>query len=212
MNAIDTLVFFAARIEAQPLQRRLPPAAPVRICLCGIGQANARAAAARELAATPPALALTCGFAGGLDPQLAQGHVLLEAAPGFPLRARLLAAGCSPGTFCCTDRIVVSPEEKAALRAMTRADAVEMESEAIRLECARNGVPCATVRVISDTAHEALPLDFNRFADTQGNLSSARIAWALVRNPTRIGALIRFRRDLGHAASRLGEVLAAALQ
>jgi nucleoside phosphorylase len=206
-----TLVFFAVRTEARPFQRRLAPNAPIQVRLCGMGKANARSAVLRELATARPAQVLTCGFAGGLDPGLAHNQVLFQAAAGSPLADRLRTAGATPGRFHCADRILITPQEKAAMFAATRADAAEMESEAIHQACAIEGVPCATVRVISDTAAEALPLDFNRLADAAWRLSYPRLLLTLARNPGKVRPLLRFQAGLGPAAQRLGIVLQKAL-
>jgi adenosylhomocysteine nucleosidase len=211
MTPALTLVFFAVAAEARPFRRRRPTHTPVRVCLCGIGQTNARRIAVRELAGTRPGMVLTCGFAGGLNPALAHAQVLVESEPDFPLLPRLRAAGAVPGRFYCADRILITPQEKAAVWLLTRADAVEMESGAIHEACAQAGVPCATVRAISDPADQALPLDFNRLASTQWRLSYLRLVLALAPNPTKVLALRRFQKGLNLAAARLADVLGAAL-
>jgi adenosylhomocysteine nucleosidase len=93
------------------------------------------------------------------------------------------------------------------LRAQTGADAVEMESAAIQAVCAEAGVPCATVRVISDAAGEDLPLDFNRFTRPDYRLDFGRLLWAVVRTPAVVRPLLRLRRTTRAAALRLAAVL-----
>ncbi|RME93429.1 MAG: hypothetical protein D6766_08275, partial [Verrucomicrobia bacterium] len=99
----------------------------------------------------------------------------------------------------------------AACRAASGADAVDMETAAIRSVCESRGVPCLTVRVISDGADEDLPLDFNRLMSPDGRLRWGRLAWALAARPIRVLELLRFHRRVKEAAERLAAVFDAAL-
>jgi len=120
----------------------------------------------------------------------------------------LLIAGAKPVKFFCAERIASTVAEKKKLRAETGADAVEMESAAIHAVCAERGIPCATVRVISDTAGEDLPLDFNALAKPDKNLDFAKLAWAVAKSPGKIGALMQLRKKTKFAAEQLARVLA----
>ena len=83
-----------------------------------------------------------------------------------------------------------------------------MESEAIHAVCRERGIPCATVRVISDTAHEDLPLDFNALAKPDMTLDYGKLLWTVAKSPGKIGGLLRLKKNCGFAAERLAEVLA----
>jgi adenosylhomocysteine nucleosidase len=211
---VSALVCFPLEEEAVPF-RRLAAARPgVQIILTGIGQENSRRRVTEAIACCRPELVLTCGFAGGLSPELALGTVLFHVeadavlAPNRPLLSQILrTAGAQPARFYCAPRIAVTVAEKQVLRAETHADAVEMESEAIHTLCRERGIACATVRVISDTASEDMPLDFNQLSRPDLSLDYAKLAWAIVRAPGKIGALLRLRRHCRMAAQRLAEVL-----
>jgi len=175
----------------------------------------------------PPELVLTCGFAGGLNLDLKLGEVGFEIS--FPRSSRgneaqikignqseppyvgcydkLVAAGAKPVRFFCADRIATTVAEKKKLRAETGADAVEMESEAIHAVCRERGIPCATVRVISDTANEDLPLDFNQLAKPDMNLDYGKLAWAIGKSPEKIGALLKLHKKTRFAAEQLAVIL-----
>jgi adenosylhomocysteine nucleosidase len=202
------LVTFAIPAEARPFQRRLPQPQPdLHLLVTGIGQRNAAAALQKTLSRITPRLVLSCGFAGALDPALPSGAVLFEADEDFPLANELKAAGARPARFHCANRIIGTAQEKKVLREQTGTDAVEMESAAIRKICAQAGIPSATVRSISDTAHETLPLDFNRYLDDMNRLRFAKMAAAIVLSPRRLRASIQLQRQSQEAATNLAKVL-----
>jgi adenosylhomocysteine nucleosidase len=149
---------------------------------------------------------LTCGFAGGLDPQLQIGDVVFET-DNEPLRAKLLAADAKPVKIFCANKIAVTAGEKKALRDQTGADAAEMESAAVQAVCRERGVPCATVRVISDTANEDLPLDFNQFLTSEMKVDMNKLMLAVATKPWKMGAMMKLQQNTKLAAQRLAEVL-----
>jgi adenosylhomocysteine nucleosidase len=173
-----------------------------------------------------PQFVLTCGFAGGLNPDLKLGDVVFEIPsrgsrgdeaqlqignpsepPHVGCHEKLLAAGAKPAKFFCADRIATTVAEKKKLRDETGADAVEMESAAIHVVCREHGIPCATVRVISDTADEDLPLDFNALSKPDKSLDFGKLFPAIARSPEKIRALMQLRKKTRFAAKQLSKVL-----
>jgi adenosylhomocysteine nucleosidase len=205
---MSILVCFALKEEAAPFRKIVAAKAGVSILLTGIGGQNAEKTVRKFLAANSPELVLACGFAGGLNPDLKLGDVIFESSTLKPqLVTCLLASGARPAKFFCADRIAITIAEKKKLRTDTGADAVEMESAAIHAVCGERGIPCATVRVISDTADEDLPLDFNALAKPDRNLDFGKLFLAIARSPGKIGALMELQKKTRFAAERLAEVL-----
>jgi adenosylhomocysteine nucleosidase len=183
----------------------------VRTLITGMGHANADLRLSMAVAARRPAMVITSGFAGGLDPKLGVGQVVFEADPDTGLAGRLIRVGGIEGNFYCAEHVAVTAAEKAELWKSTGADAVEMESGVIRSLCRKANIPSATVRVISDTADQDLPLDFNALMTSEQRISYVRLAWCVATRPWKIPALKRLQKQTAAAAKNLGKVLAAAI-
>lgn len=205
------LVTFAVPEEARPFRRLTGTRPGVHILVTGIGATPATAATRQALAQTRPNAVLTCGFAGALHPSLQLGDVVLDADNAGSLGPLLRQLGARTARFHTAERVAVTASEKHTLHSSTGADAVEMESGAIRELCRNQGIPCATLRVISDTADEDLPLDFNQFLDGKGGLSLPAILANIAASPGRIPALLRFQRRTRLAADRLAQTLQRAV-
>ena len=207
-NVTKILVCFAVREEAAAFQTLVPNRDDVSILITGVGRSNAEGVLIARLRACLPRLVFTCGFAGGLDPELKLGDVVFETENcDMALCQRLTAARARPAKFFCAARIATTAAEKRELHRATDADAVEMESAAIHAVCRGARVSCATVRVISDTAEEDLPLDFNRLANVDLSVNYAKLAWAVAKSPGKIPALLRLHKNTTFAAKQLAEVL-----
>ena len=200
------LVCFALKEESAAFTRLVSGHTEVSLLLTGIGRRNAERTFRNLLNRLSPQRVFTCGFAGGLNPELKLGDVIFETADA-ELRDQLLFAGAKPGKFFCVTRIATTAAEKAELRRTTGADAVEMESAAIHAVCRERGIPCATVRVISDTAHEDLPLDFNAMANADQSLNYFKLTLTIAKSPGKIPALMRLNKQTKFAAERLAEIL-----
>jgi len=201
-----TLVCFALEEEAAPFRRLTAGRQDLSILITGIGRKNAETVVGKVLALDNAKRVFTCGFAGGLNPVLTPGDVVFETKDAA-LVEKLAVSGAKPVKFHCSSRIAVTVAEKTELRRATGADAVEMESEAIQALCRERGIPCATLRVISDTANEDLPLNFNELAQPDLSLDYGKLALAVAKSPGKIAALLRLQRNTKLAARRLAAVL-----
>lgn len=195
-------------VGLQSEARCLPASPSWSVALSGARRDGAEAAAARLIAAGATQL-LSFGLAGGLDPDLAAGALLLpdrlSGADGREYRidgawhARLTAAmqGLRPavGRHLGIDTAVAGPAEKAALFAGHGALAVDMESHILARAAADR--PFAILRVVCDGAQETLPPAALVGVRPDGSTDLPRILAALLRRPGQLPALIH----LGRAAS-----------
>jgi hypothetical protein len=135
-------------------------------------------------------LVISTGFCGALDPSLKVGDIV-------------------EGSIWSEDRVAVTIEEKRELWERTGARVVEMEYAAVAAKAAAWGLPCRAIRVVSDTAQEDLPLNFNRYRDGDGRFQLQRIAMAgIVRPFTALPGLMRLDRNSRTASEKLGAFLA----
>jgi len=204
---VGTLVCFALKEEAAPFRKLAMKIPDVSILITGIGRQNAETSLRRFLAWNLPKLVLTCGFAGGLNPEFESGDVVYMT--GYEaIGQRLADAGAKNASFFSATRIATTITEKKQLHAATGADVVEMESGTILAICRESRIPCAMVRAISDTAGEDLPLDFNELSRPDMSLKYGKLAWVVAKAPWKIGALIQLHKKTSFAAQQLADVLA----
>ncbi len=137
----------------------------------GPGADRARRAA-RALIAEGSTALLSFGVAGGLDPALGPGTVVLADRLVGPDRSvlgadaewrdRLLRAGrdrvvMKIGDIAGIDRPLQNPGDKASLFEATGAVAIDMESCAVAQIAQDAGVPFLAVRAIADPASRTVP-------------------------------------------------------
>jgi adenosylhomocysteine nucleosidase len=212
--AAPILVAFATREESRAfrssvIQRSLD--VDVRH-IGGMGPTAAEHFIGAYFAKQRPRLVILAGFAGGLNPDFKPGQVLFTLLHAEAWEPALTKAGAVRAQFACTDRVLTTIEEKAACRAATDADAVEMESAPIQAACRERGIPFLMVRSISDAACEDLPVDFNRFANSEGRISMGKILAAMAARPRLLFELLAFKRRLAAPARSLANVLTAVLE
>jgi adenosylhomocysteine nucleosidase len=176
------------------------------LILSGVGL-SAAADAARRLAAAGARALVSWGMAGGLDPALAAGTLVLPAeiispegssfttAPDW--RERVSGAIAAQLPVCC-GRLLTCREalRSVAAKALafreTAAVAVDMESSAIAEVAAAERLPFLAVRAIVDGAADEVPTAaLNAATVGTGALRIGRLLAALARTPGELPSLIR---------------------
>jgi adenosylhomocysteine nucleosidase len=174
------------------------------LAVSGIGHTAAKAAANALVDAGVSAL-MTFGMAGGLDPALTAGTIVLPSelvsADGTRFatcrtwRQRIGASinpprALSEGTLLMSDQAIETPADKAAAFRGTGAAAVDMESVAVAAVAAGRKLPFVAVRVIVDTAADMLPRAVVA-ASRAGRVRIGRLIAGLTLAPIEIVALVR---------------------
>ncbi|MGO9994274.1 MAG: purine and other phosphorylase-like protein, family 1 [Steroidobacteraceae bacterium] len=177
------------------------------VAVSGMGRTAAAAAAAALVDAGAVAL-VSWGMAGGLDPALQAGTICLPRVvvsrdgatfTTDPHWRELFTAAIAArrsvvsGNLLSSDLAIDDIAGKAAAFRETRAVAVDMESLGVASIAATHKLPFIAVRVIVDTAGDALPaavMAATRF----GRVRISRLILGIVRRPSDIAPLIRLAK------------------
>jgi len=209
LNRVGVVAALAAEARA------LGPLRGASLAVSGIGFAAA-AAAARALVEAQVSALMTFGLAGGLDPAIHTGSIVLPSELIAPSGARFLtnppwrermAAALNPshavaGILLTSALAIETPADKAAAFRDTGATAVDMESAAVAEVAAAHQLPFIAVRVIVDAAMDRVPPSVAA-ASRAGRVQIGRLIVGLALAPGEIVALVRLARRYRTAMRRL---------
>ncbi len=171
--------------------------------------AGAARAAAAALAAGATTL-ISFGVAGGLDPSLPPGTLLIPRqvfwrGAAYQADAALAAAlgGYLGEALLAGDQIAASSDDKEALWHQTGAVGIDLESGAVAETARRSGVAFAVLRAICDPAGRDLPRAAIVAIDGSGVIGAGRVAASVMRRPWQIPDLVALALDAARARRAL---------
>lgn len=185
---------------------------------CGAADPVRARREAAALVADGADLLVSFGVAGGLDPALVPGDLVLaervvdakgRAYPADAVaRGRLVAAlgaeRVRGGTLVGSTGIVATPAAKAALFAQSGAVALDMESLPLAEIAAKAGRGFIVLRAIADPAQRAIPPAALAALGPDGKVKLARLLAALARRPGDLIGFPALARDSARARGSLG--------
>jgi adenosylhomocysteine nucleosidase len=181
------------------------------VLVCGgIGAEAARRAAEAIIVLYKPALVISAGFAGGLDPALRAGHALtprlvIDAGDGSRTDS-----GTGEGVLVSFAAVADSGQKTSLARAYG-ADVVDMEAAAVSRCAQAHGIQFTACKVVSDSRDQRLP-PVARFVASDGTFQSFRFLAHVAVRPWLWAEVGQLARNSSIAAQSLCKRLAASTQ
>lgn len=174
----------------------------------GIGGGTAEGAevAARALVGEGVGALVSFGLAGGLDPALPPGAVLVPSAilaggrrwPTDPAIAAELG-GADGSTILGGRAVIRTAREKGRLFRCTGAAAVDLESAPVARVAAAHRLGFAALRAVCDPAERDLPPAAGVALSPGGTIQLRPVLASLLRRPGQLAGLLRLAIDAGAA-------------
>ena len=177
----------------------------VTAAMIGVGPRAAADATRRLLEAVSARRVIVSGIAGGIDPAIEVGTVVvpetvLDLASGREFRPAPLAGLPSSGTIATSGELILDDERVAAL-VERGVRAIDMETAGVAEVCEERGVPWSVVRVVSDRPQDGL-VDGAVFdmLKPDGTTDASAALRYVATHPWRLRRLVRLARDSTAAA------------
>ena len=171
----------------------------------GGGMPAGAEAAAEWLVAQGVRGLVSFGLAGGLDPALRPGDIMVPAMVRVDRTdfATTDLAGPTSGRLLAGTAIAATAAAKQTLYTTTGAAAIDLESGAVALVAQRHNLPFAVLRAICDPAERDLPPAALAALDATGAIGVWRILLSLARRPAQLPGLVTLARDAAIARRAL---------
>jgi hopanoid-associated phosphorylase len=191
---------------------------PGMVVICSSSDPQQLRALLATLDATSFRGVISFGVAGGLDPTLKSGDIVVatEVMAGdarwlaeLPLNEDQIASVALKrrrvvrGGLAGVEQVIAARAGKAALWSATGAAAVDMESHIAAAYAAKVGLPFAALRVISDPASRALPAIAMSAIKPNGDIDLRKVLRDVARNPLSLRALVSTGIDFNRALRSL---------
>ncbi len=168
---------------------------------CTGGRPDMAAFYAERLIASGSTGLMSFGIAGGLQPGLTPGTLIVADEivtddGRYPAMSNCAkAARARTGIIYGGTEIVATAAEKAALAARTGALAVDLESGEIARVAAAAGIPFIALRAIADPAERNLPPAALLPLTPKGQPRIMSVLWSILKRPGQISDLMDVARD-----------------
>ncbi len=147
----------------------------IQLEISGIGAENAKRAC-EKLVSSNPSVILCVGFAGGLRSEINAGDIVLDTDKSEPKIFNIITSlsfkkgiPCYSGQFWNSLSPLLKREQKLEVSRSSSSLAVEMEGESVWGAAKSRGIPFVSIRAISDTLSEDLPMIVTALGD-HGNI------------------------------------------
>jgi len=189
-----------------------------RVCVCGMGAERAEVAAQQLIQQGATAL-LSWGTAGGLEPQLRPGdlvmpkEVITSDNKSYLIDSNWHADIASQikltihdGKLIHSEKIISSPLDKKNMFADYRVIATDMESAGVAKAAAAAGIPFLVIRVIVDPAEQVLPSALIGALKDDGRVLHRKLIINLMKQPRQILEMLQLARHFAAAQKTMKQV------
>jgi adenosylhomocysteine nucleosidase len=203
-------IAFALEYESVCFRARHDPRLRVGVWLLGEMGPKAAAHLERKLADSRPGLLISAGFAGGLQPGLKAGDLVLGENHSDPdIVSRLsLDKAWRVGGVVTAEALIGRAEDKKLLGLQTGCLAGDLETAHLSRACAERGLPMLSVRCISDTVEDDLPVPANVLLNpTTGRPDPLGLFRHLLSHPSSVAGFNRLLKNARVAQDQLAKGL-----